>query len=75
MMMVVEQIGTGVHDGTDLFVWRGTTFTLTGSGAGPQGAFLGDMVATPYGIGEWPIPVTGSVMKAVPVEESDWNMP
>jgi hypothetical protein len=75
LMMIVTSVGRGVHEGIDAIIFSGDVFTMSGEGAGPQAAFLGDMTATRAGTGTWKLPVDKQITVGCGVEDADWQFP
>jgi hypothetical protein len=69
-MMIVESIGRGTHEGTDIHRFRGDVYAVRGEGAWPQSAFLGDIELHRAGTGEWMSPLDGNFVIGCPREEA-----
>jgi hypothetical protein len=73
LMMHVESVSTGDHQGQEVCIWRGTVYRLGGQGSGPSPIFLGSISGERAGKGEWKKPVDSMVTKGVPTEEADYE--
>jgi hypothetical protein len=72
-MMIVGSVSRGTDEGLEVFVFCGDVFKVTGDGAGPQAAFLGDIQMHLAGASEWYLPIGKKITKGTSLEESDWR--
>lgn len=73
LMMHVESVATGEHQGQQIFIWHGTVYKLSGRGSGPNKMFLGEITGERAGKGNWKKPIDSMVTKAVPAEDADFE--
>jgi hypothetical protein len=73
LMMSVESVDTGEHQGQQVCIWRGTVYKLGGKGSGPDKMFLGEITGKLAGKGEWKKPPDSMTTKGAPAEDADYE--
>lgn len=73
LMMQVETVSTGQHEGQEIVIWHGTVYKLSGPGSGSTKMFLGEITGERAGKGNWKKPMNSTVTKAVPADDADFE--